>query len=424
LSSSAFVSATIQGGAGNDTIQFMTVGTITDSAFTNVASIETLTLANGVNSLTMGSAASAAVGELNNTLTVNGTASTALTANGSAMTANLTVVGGAGNDTITGGSGNDTITGGAGADTLAGGAGVDRFVFNSADSAATVASGANNTNAITGYDIILDFDAATDILDLAGAVAVASDTTFNGTNSALEINVSGVNSQIRSHSVLNGISTFSNNDTFASGSIFSLNSASDVAAVVDYLQRNDIGKAGATVAFTATIAGTAHTFLYEQVANAPNKGNDNNDILLDLAGVTLTNLPALISSQIAAGEAVLPLADEQPIVMLAADNFAFDFTSYNEDPARMAVGDGAMPPLSGSIDNTGQIELNANDNQTMLQFNEHGLTMHGDPDVILDNVDTAGGHTAIIALLSQYYPAELHSGAEHSADLSYHYLLG
>ena len=133
LNSSAFVSATILGGAGSDAIQFMTAGTILDSAFTNVSSVETLTLANGVNSVTVGSAASADVGGIGNTLTINGAASTTLTVNGSAMTANLTVVGGAGNDTITGGSGNDTITGGAGADSLAGGAGVDRFVFNSAD---------------------------------------------------------------------------------------------------------------------------------------------------------------------------------------------------------------------------------------------------------------------------------------------------
>ena len=33
----------------------------------------------------------------------------------------------------------------------------------------------------------------------------------------------------------------------------------------DYLHRNDLGNAGATVAFTATINSVNHTFIYEQV---------------------------------------------------------------------------------------------------------------------------------------------------------------
>ena len=152
-------------------------------------------------------------------------------------------------------------------------------------------AGANNTNTITGYDIITGFDAATDILDLAGTAVVAPDATLNGANSALVINVSGVNNQVKSASILNGIVTFSNNDTFASGSIFNLTCASDVAAVVDYLQRNDIGNAGVTVAFTATLDGTAHTFLYEQVAD---NRSANNDILVNLSGVTLTSYHDLL----------------------------------------------------------------------------------------------------------------------------------
>ena len=68
-----------------------------------------------------------------------------------------------------------------------------------------------------------------------------------------------------------------------SAAALSLNATdtSRVAAVVQYLQNNDLGNGGATVAFTATINGTAHTYVYEQVGDTPNSAND---ILVDLSG--------------------------------------------------------------------------------------------------------------------------------------------
>ncbi len=89
--------------------------------------------------------------------------------------------------------------------------------------------------------------------------------------------------------------------------------------MVDYLQHNDLGNAGATVAFTATINGTAHTYIYEQVGADPSSAND---ILIDLVGVTLTSGGTSLSTLITnthvkpagiAGEPInLALSDPSP----------------------------------------------------------------------------------------------------------------
>ena len=63
--------------------------------------------------------------------------------------------------------------------------------------------------------------------------------------------------------------------------------------MVQYLERNDLGNAGVTVAFTATISSVAHTFVYQQVGDTQNAAND---ILVDLSGVTIANLSTLISN--------------------------------------------------------------------------------------------------------------------------------
>lgn len=65
--------------------------------------------------------------------------------------------GGAGNDRIDGDKGNDVINGGLGADTLSGGNGRDVFVFDSID---------------TARDVITDFKAKDDTIDLSGIDAI------------------------------------------------------------------------------------------------------------------------------------------------------------------------------------------------------------------------------------------------------------
>ena len=210
-----------------------------------------------------------------------------------AGSSNAALYGFGGNDILTGGTGNDTFIGGTGADTLTGNGGVNRFIVGVGDSPGTVNTGSGGS--VSGYDVINDFNTATDVLDLAGPVVAASNTSglANGNNSTLTIG--GI--VVSQHSITNGIITFFGPS--GSGSpLLSLTSNANVAAAVQYLQNNDLGNAGVTVAFTATISGTAHTFIYEQVGNTQSAAND---ILVDLVGVTLTSGGTSLSTLISNG---------------------------------------------------------------------------------------------------------------------------
>jgi Ca2+-binding RTX toxin-like protein len=80
---------------------------------------------------------------------------------------NDTLTGGGGNDAIEGGSGNDRLTGGTGNDVLEGGAGSDSFVF---------APG-------FGRDLITDFEAGLDVLEIDDAIfATIADLLANTAN--------------------------------------------------------------------------------------------------------------------------------------------------------------------------------------------------------------------------------------------------
>ena len=76
----------------------------------------------------------------------------------------------------------------------------------------------------------------------------------------------------------NGVITFDDAATF--GAALTLGSLSNVAAVVQYLQNNDIGAASTTLAFTATLSGTPHIFVYEQIGNTPSATNGCEDATL------------------------------------------------------------------------------------------------------------------------------------------------
>lgn len=164
--------ATVAGGSGADKIVLSDAGAVADSALARLASIETIELAAGTNSLELAANATTA-----GIVTVNASALTdgqVLTLTGSkagvtvnlvdgdltasAYTAGLTVVATTGTNVITTGSGNDTITGGAGADTITVGAGNDVIVLNQTAS----------------FDTIADFKVAgTDVIHLSKAAYAA-----------------------------------------------------------------------------------------------------------------------------------------------------------------------------------------------------------------------------------------------------------
>jgi hypothetical protein len=92
------------------------------------------------------------------------------------------------------------------------------------------------------------------------------------------------------------------------------------------------------------------------------------------------------------GNAVLTLGDGQTITFsgvhaadLTSSNFVFDQTPVAENPGTMTIGNGALLPLSGDIDNTGTIELNSTGDTTDLQLIQHGITLHGGGTVVLSD---------------------------------------
>jgi hypothetical protein len=208
----------------------------------------------------------------------------------SAVTVAATAAGdNAGADTINGGLGQDTILGGTGADSITGGSGLDTYLYINGDAAITI-GGTGNAGTVSGYDQIIGYALGTastnaETIDaLVGTASVVADGATDGTNSTLTIG--GV--VVKSHTVASGIFTFDDADTFATA--LSLTSLADVAAVVQYLQLQDLGAADAiTATFTVTISGTTSTWMFIQGVDA---GTDTADSLIELVGVTGTSVSA------------------------------------------------------------------------------------------------------------------------------------
>ena len=170
-----------------------------------------------------------------------------------------------GNDTINTGGGNDSIYGGLGFDTMTGGAGADQFVYESSDQSQPVIGTPGVTLSLSGLDVITDFNVGGtfDSLVIPNAYVfkgVAGAVNTNGTDSVQY--GSNSSAKIGEHLVdVNGIVTFYETN----GKLITLDSTQKIAAAVDYLSKNDLNGAsaslGATVAFTAKI-GTSPTDTY------------------------------------------------------------------------------------------------------------------------------------------------------------------
>ncbi len=264
------------------------------------------------------------------------------------------ILGQEGNDTINAGGGDDLIQGGTGRDVMTGGTGGDTYLFNAGDSRPTL-GGTGNGGTITGHDVITDFNLAADILNLPGTPVPDGNGAVNGTNSVLTIS----GQAIRSHSVADGVMTFDDNDSFANA--LTLSSDAHVAAAVDYLQRNDLGPAGTTVAF---VAGT-RTFVYQQVGTSPNPAND---ILVELQGVTITNLNTLI------GTRVTP-------VTLDLGGDGLDFVSSSAGAAFDHDGDGVREATSWAGRGDGILVRDANGDGIANDGGEISFSVAGSTDL-------------------------------------------
>ncbi|MBZ9892199.1 VCBS domain-containing protein, partial [Mesorhizobium sp. BR1-1-3] len=92
------------------------------------------------------------------------------------------------------------------------------------------------------------------------------------------------------------------------------------------------------------------------------------------------------------GNAVITLGDGQSITLdgvhsgaLTAGNFVFDQTPVVNNAGTMTVGDGALLPLSGMINNSGLISLDSTGGETLLQIIQHGVTLQGGGQILLSD---------------------------------------
>ncbi|MFL6816997.1 MAG: VCBS domain-containing protein, partial [Bradyrhizobium sp.] len=121
--------------------------------------------------------------------------------------------------------------------------------------------------------------------------------------------------------------------------------------------------------------------------------NDQIDLIAyaDFAG--FADVQAHLSED-AAGNAVITLGTGQSITLEGVDeaaltdvNFVFNQTAVLTNAGLMTIGDGAFLPLSGTINNSGVIELNSSGHETDLQLIEHGVTLQGGGQILLSDSD-------------------------------------
>ena len=291
------------GGAGTDTLQIGTTGdfsTASAGGADGFISIEGIKFVNGFGITTATfDAAQFGAGKISLTSTITGDAGTQglvidLARGGSLDLSGLSfsgwtsgtdfinIVGSTGGETIVGTSQSDTIfTGGGGIDVLTGGGGRDTFVYTGADATLQIGGAANTIGSVTGFGVITDFapGATAATSELLGFSARSIGSSFTTNDSTLVLHTGAV---IRSHTISNGIVTF--NDISGSQSLITLG---DVAAATQYLSFNDWGSAGATLAFTATISGATHTFVYTQTTSLP---GITNAAMVDLVNVSATSI--------------------------------------------------------------------------------------------------------------------------------------
>ncbi|TRC77879.1 type I secretion C-terminal target domain-containing protein, partial [Mesorhizobium sp. WSM4307] len=242
----------------------------------------------------------------------------------------------AGDDAITGTSGSDTINGLAGGDTMTGGAGADTFIIGTGESTPVI-GGSGNAGTISGYDIITDFVAGTDKLTLPGTLVAATAGLVDGAGDSV-LTIGG--DTVESHSVTNGIASFFGTD--AGASPLAITTTSGVAAAVQYLMGTDIGNAGATLAFTATISGVNHTYVYTQTTASAGVG-----ALVDLQSVTVANLNTLI------GGSVDP-------VILDLNHNGFTFSDVSHGVQFDMNGDGTKEQLAWNTSKDGMLAVDLN----------------------------------------------------------------
>ena len=116
---------------------------------------------------------------------------------------------------------------------------------------------------------------------------------------------------------------------------------------------------------------------------------------IDLTGfaniASLNDIKGSIASD-SNGDAVITVGAGETITLhgvdaasLTAADFVFNQTPVVTNAGNMVVSDGAVLPLSGTIDNTGTIALNSSGDHTELQIIGNGVTLEGGGQLILSS---------------------------------------
>jgi Ca2+-binding RTX toxin-like protein len=309
-------SARYDGGAGTDTLRIVATGNFSGAASDGVdgfINIEAITFVDTAGTIiaTFG-AAQFGAGKISATSTITGDSRTqglvvnlapgeTLDLSGlvflgwTAGADSIVINGSSSGETIVGTSQSDVIvSGGGGIDDLTGGGGLDTFIYTSADALLAV-RGTGNNGSVTGYGRITDFapGATAATSELLGYTARNLGTSSSTNDSTLLLHTGET---IKTHTVRSGILTF--DDGTGSQSLINLG---DVAAATQYVAANDWGKEGASVAFTATISGVTHTYVYTQTTT---DSGIENGAMVDLVNVAATALAANGTTLSVLGEAV------------------------------------------------------------------------------------------------------------------------
>jgi VCBS repeat-containing protein len=147
---------------------------------------------------------------------------------------------------------------------------------------------------------------------------------------------------------------------------------------------------------TLTGSAGADTFVFSQPIGADTiHAFDSAQDVVDLIDYGQFNSFADViahASDDAAGNAVLDLGGGQSITFagvhtadLNADNFQFDVQPSWSNAGTITVGDGAMLPMSGALDNSGVIALQDAGRGTLLQIIQHGLVLTGGGSLVMSD---------------------------------------
>ena len=104
-----------------------------------------------------------------------------------------------------------------------------------------------------------------------------------------------------------------------------------------------------------------------------------------LLAISAMTAPAIRSSRLAPDETITLQGVSS--ASLTAVDFQFNQQTVLINSADMTIGDGAILPLSGTIDNTGTIALNSTGDETDLQLIQSGATLHGGGQIVLSDSD-------------------------------------